>query len=341
MRSSLLIGLGAGLVGAVLFISAATGTTLAKLLVYLVPLPAFIAGLGWGVPAALAAGLSGTLVAGAVTPKVALAYALTFALPTIALCHLALLSRTAAAPTGNISDAEPSERDADPGPGGIEWYPVGRILMWASVMAGSLTLLALLFLGGTAENYRTNVETLLDGTLLQELQRMGGRRFGAEERRMLIDFVVSALPAASSVAWLFIMLLNMWLGGRIALASGLLARPWPDLAAITFPPLFPLGFVGAAVAAFLGGMIGLIATGFLGAFTFAYLLLGLAVLHYITRGNPFRTFILAGVYLGLLILGNYGALALVALGMGEPLLGLRARKSAGGGARPPPPAPSD
>ena len=170
---------------------------------------------------------------------------------------------------------------------------------------------------------------------------MGGRRFGAEERRVLIDFVVSALPAASSVAWLFIMLLNMWLGGRIALASGLLARPWPDLATITFPPLFPLGFVAAAVVSFAGGMIGLIATGFLGAFTFAYLLLGLAVLHFITRGNPFRPFLLSGVYLGLLILGNYGALALVALGMGEPLLGLRARKSAGGGGRAPPPASKD
>ena len=63
MPSFLPIGLGAGLAAAVLFASAVLGqSVLGLLLLLIVPLPKFLAGLGWGWPAALTAAVSATVL---------------------------------------------------------------------------------------------------------------------------------------------------------------------------------------------------------------------------------------------------------------------------------------
>ncbi len=72
-------------------------------------------------------------------------------------------------------------------------------------------------------------------------------------------------------------------------------------------------------------------TSFSGALLFAYLLAGLAVMHFLARGRaPWLLWI---VYAGLLLFGPYVALALMLGGMLEPALKLRQRF----GAVPPPP----
>ncbi|MEI9902279.1 MAG: hypothetical protein WDN31_21810 [Hyphomicrobium sp.] len=50
------------------------------------------------------------------------------------------------------------------------------------------------------------------------------------------SLAVLLFPGATA-AWLMLSLIfALWLAGRVTLASGRLARPWPDLAAISFPP---------------------------------------------------------------------------------------------------------
>ena len=73
------------------------------------------------------------------------------------------------------------------------------------------------------------------------------------------------------------------LAGRIARASGRLGRDWPDLPALTFPPLFPLAVALALAASFAPGAVGIAGASFSGALLLAYLISGLALMHYDVR----------------------------------------------------------
>ena len=82
MPTPVIIGAGSGLVAAALFASAATATALAGVLLYLVPLPLCLAGLGWGGIAALLSALTGTIVVAlAFGPAMAAIFAVLIAVP--------------------------------------------------------------------------------------------------------------------------------------------------------------------------------------------------------------------------------------------------------------------
>src|SRR5687767_3565672 len=109
-----LIGLGAGVVTALLFASVSSGALFSIILFYIAPLPILIAALGWSHWAALIAAV--TAAAGLATflsPFFFITFLIGIGLPAWWLGYLSLLGR-----------AEPSA------PGGMEWYPVGRIVVW-------------------------------------------------------------------------------------------------------------------------------------------------------------------------------------------------------------------
>jgi hypothetical protein len=70
-------------------------------------------------------------------------------------------------------------------------------------------------------------------------------------------------------------------------------------------------------------MPGLIARAFAGALFFAYVLLGLAVVHYVTRGNTWRPFALWGMYFLLFIINTLVSLALALLGLADAIWPIR------------------
>jgi Predicted membrane protein (DUF2232) len=311
MPIAFIIGAGSGLVSAALFASAATATALAGVLFYLAPLPLCLAGLGWGGMAALISALTGTVViAASLGPATAAIFALSVATPTALLAHLALLSRPAATPQGQVV-------------GALEWYPPGRLLGWAALMAGVLAGILVLVLGYDQEAYRQLIREILEHSTLKELDR-DGTLFTEETIASLSGMLARALPAAFAVIWLTITLFNLWMAGLIVDASGRALRPWPDLHALELPNAFVLIFAVALVASFLPGLAGLLATGLAGALLFAYVLQGLAVIHVYSRGVPLRALLLAAVYLGILLLG-WVAIAVAILGLGEPLFRLRGR----------------
>ena len=311
MPIAFIIGAGSGLVSAALFASAATATALAGVLFYLAPLPLCLAGLGWGGMATLISALTGTVViAASLGPATAAIFALSVAAPTALLAHLALLSRPAATPQGQVV-------------GALEWYPPGRLLGWAALMAGVLAGILVLVLGYDQEAYRQLIREILEHSTLKELDRHG-TLFTEETIASLSGMLARALPAAFAVIWLTITLFNLWMAGLIVDASGRALRPWPDLHALELPNAFVLIFAVALVASFLPGLAGLLVTGLAGALLFAYVLQGLAVIHVYSRGVPLRALLLAAVYLGILLLG-WVAIAVAILGLGEPLFRLRRR----------------
>jgi hypothetical protein len=161
MPISLIIGAGSGLVSAALFTSAATATSLAGILFYLAPLPLCLAGLGWGGMATLLSALTGTVVvAASLGAATAAVFALSIAAPTALLAHLALLSRPAATPNGQVV-------------GALEWYPPGRIVGWAALIAGLLAGILVLTVGYDQEAYRDTIREILEHSTLKELDRNG------------------------------------------------------------------------------------------------------------------------------------------------------------------------
>ncbi len=315
MQNHLLIGAGAGLVSAALLTSAAVSASLTVFLLYLCPLPLCLAGLGWGRRYVVLAGLVATVfLLVALGHKVALVYAFVVAIPIGVLVHLILQSRPIGPPGSEGSAA-------------IEWYPVGRLVAAAALIAGTLAGLMVLTLGPDAASYQATIDEMVP--LVQKALDPNDDVLTPDMVGKLKTILARALPFALAVVWPTITLFNLWLAGRIAKASGQALRPWPDLHGLEIPGVMVAGFAAALIASFLPGVIGLIGIGFSGALLFAYVLQGLAVIHAYTTGMQFRSVLLAGVYLGILFLG-WLAILVAILGLGEPMFGLRARKSAAG-----------
>ncbi len=313
-----LFGLAGGFASAVLFMSALAGGPAGRIILYfLAPLPSFLAGLGWGAPSALVAALAASagigFVLGGIWP--AFVFLVSQGLPIVILCHLALLNRP-------IGSGVPDEEDAGGAPP-LDWYPVGRLLAAGAIIAGSLSVMSLFMLGGDLEQVRNALRELIEKVFAQDLASLRDKPLTGEEIDALARLGLLLLPAASATSWLAGFSLNLWLAGRITHASGRLVRPWPDLAAMTFPPGMVWGLVIAIAFTFLPGYPGLISSGFAGALLFAYVLMGLAIIHYVTRGRPQRPLILWGVYFLLLLFNSWMAALIALLAIAEPISPLR------------------
>ena len=140
MVQLILIDIGAGAATALLFGSVASGSLLSVALFYLAPLPILIAALGWSHWAGLvAAVVAATGLAAVFNAFFFMAFLLGIGLPAWWLGYLALLAR----PTTNGA------------PGGLEWYPVGHLVMWAALVS-ALVVTA----GARNAAWPDNVETL-------------------------------------------------------------------------------------------------------------------------------------------------------------------------------------
>lgn len=292
MIQTVLVGLGAGAAAALLFASVASGSIAAVFLFYLAPLPIAIAALGWGQ-------LSGLIATAAATTVVALLSGIFFlAVPVIAfgawwLGYLTLLARPA----------------ANGGGGALEWYPVGRLVLWAAVI-GTLVVAAAI------PNFGTDQESL------QAALRKAYERILRDQS--LIDILVVAVPPAAAVFSTVTNLFNLWLAARVVKISGRLARPWPDLAALMLPPASAGLLAGAIAGSFLPDLFGVLLGAFAASLLMAFAVLGFAVLHAVTRGMSGRAVVVAGVY-GVTIVFGWPVLAMSILGLAELAFNIRGR----------------
>ena len=137
MLQILLIGLAAGLASGLLFASSLAGSFVSFLLFYLAPLPIIIAGLGWSHFAALLAALIGAAgLAAAFGGLLFAVFLVGMGLPAWWLSYLALLGRPAPA-----------------NPDGMQWYPVGRLVLWAAFLSAIAIIIAIPIFGTDAESF--------------------------------------------------------------------------------------------------------------------------------------------------------------------------------------------
>jgi len=193
------------------------------LLFYLAPLPLMVAALAWGPLCASIGGIAAAISLGAIfSLPYCLAFALTVALPAWWLGHLALLGRPLPSAVSSGNGAEPPK---------LEWYPVGRVLLWIAGFATLTTMAALLTLGTDAAE--------ITGALRRFLLRILGPADAAPsgEIDQWIDWLVMVAPAGAAVVAIMTLTLNLWLSAKITATSGRLHRPWPDLKSAALPPM--------------------------------------------------------------------------------------------------------
>jgi hypothetical protein len=316
-----LIGIAAGAAAALLFASVASGSMFSVLLFYLAPLPILIAAIGWSHVAGLIASISAAAALAAVFDGIFFAaFLVGVGLPAWWLGYLALLAR----PAGE----EPS--------GAVEWYPPGRLVVWTAVLGAAVVTVGILNFGTDAESFRAGLKRAFERIIRIQMHVTADAPLqipGISDPGRLIDFLVAAIPPTAAVLATITNLINLWLAARIVSVSGRLKRPWPDLAAITFPPLVSAVLAAAIAGSFMPGLVGIIAGVLAATLLMAFAVLGFAILHKITGGMSGRAVVLAAVYGAVGVFG-WPVLLMMLLGLADTVLDVRGRVAAKRG--PPP-----
>ena len=309
---SFLVGVGAGLACALLFASLVGGSMMALPLFLLAPLPLAIAAFGWGTPAGLVASAVAMLSVGyGLSLPAMVGVGLIDVAPTLIAAHLLGLAR--------LSD--PTDTAAP-----REWYPIGRVLV-----ALVITMVVATLIGGFAIGFDIEETTAQVIATYQHVMSTGGTppMPAAVELEPYVRGTVRLMPAFFPGFWVLVTVLDLWIAARIVRKSGRLARPAEDLAAVELPIAAGLVFAVTTALAFVGGSLGVIASVISGALFSAHLLVGLGVLHTMTRGSDLRGIILAFVYCVSALFTLPVALIVLA-GLAEPFTALRRRRPPGG-----------
>jgi hypothetical protein len=319
MIAIVLIGLAAGCASALMFASIISGALISLLLFYLAPLPLMVAALGWGPIAATIGGIVAASGLGVIFGlPYCIAFAITVAVPAWWLGHLSLLGRPLpGAASGNGSAPAAPQ---------LEWYPIGRILLWIAGFAALATIAAMLTLG-------TDAETITN-SLRRGLSRILGARDAASSgdiERWVAALAIVA-PAAATIVAMMTLTLNLFLAGKITATSGRLHRPWPDLRSAELPPMTLVALSVALAFCFIGGLAAMFAQITTTALMMAYGLTGFAVLHTLTLALKSRVFWLCCTY-AIVVAFGWPVLAMIALGLADAVFGIRQRYLRG---KPPP-----
>lgn len=300
MRNPYVYSAGAGLLAAIALLFAAIAF---PPLLLVAGLSIYFVGLVWGYSAAMLAAAVGVLALSFLPGDARIVLGAIIGVPAVILTAAADMLRSRV-----HADAQ-----------------TGWLVLLAAAMGGLVAATVMIGLHPHTDTLRQDLIKAIE----QSYQMSGQAVLTPEEMSELADRVIAYLPATIGILATGIPLLNLWLAGRIARAACMLRQSWPDIAALRFPSgtgfLLALSLLGVMT---VPDSAGVAATGISSALLFAYLLAGLAVIHFVSRGKSWRAVALIGTYVSLIWL----ALPVILLGLIDSIYPLR---------RTPPQAPND
>jgi len=309
MQPNIPFAIGAGFASAVMLTAAARAPGIAAPLLFLVGLPLAVSGLASNATTSVAAAFVGSLLLGLVVGlPAAFAFACFIGLPTAILIHRTLLHR-------------------DSADGTTEWYPPGRIALWAAIIGGCISAagLALASGGGDLEKLKAGLSDGVERSLQSGVWGLGTNApVTTDQKNQIVQVMLTLLPGTLATLSMLSLIACLWLGGHMALAGGRLVRPWPDIATLAFPPGVPLLLAVTLGAGFmLDGLLRMIAFGFSGALFAGYVMIGLAIIHHTSRGFALRGPLLSLVYAALVVFSGGATLVLALAGLVDSFMPLR------------------
>lgn len=306
------IAVAAGAASALMFASFISGAPISLVLLNLAPLPLMVAAIGWGPLTAAIGGVAAATVCGMLFGMpFAIAYATTAALPAWWLGHLALLGRPMPLAAADGNGAAPPANT-------MEWYPTGRLLLWIATICALLAFVTLLTIGTDAEA----IAAAMKRGFARMVRLFALRGVAIDDG--VVEAMTSIAPAGLPAGPMIMLIINLWLAGKIAVTSGRLNRPWPDLKSTALPPMTLVALCVAIAFCFTGGLLALFAKVVTGALLTAYALTGLAVLHTLTLASSNRAVWLVLSYAVTIVL-MWPLLVMAALGLADAVFGFRER----------------
>lgn len=275
------IGALAGVATALLSVGMASGSVLGLFAYFLSAFPLMVAGLGWGFSSALVSAASAALFAGSmISPSFALVLTATTLFPALtAVWYFAL--------------ARPAEEIGGP-EGKLAWFPLADTLLRTAgaVAAGIIATGALIGYG--PQFVRANVGLFVERMRAIDPQFQPAAGF----EDSLTSLLTIALPFFQAGSWFAVLAANLYLAAKLARASGRLGRPadnWPQT--LRLPQVGLIGFGVALAASFIPGGFGHAAAAVAGAIGAGFVMAGLARIHAVSRGKPWRPVALWVAYL--------------------------------------------
>lgn len=288
-----------GALGACPYLLVMSGSSGSIILIYLTQLPVFVAGLWFGVAAAVMAGFAASLILVTLGNLIAAAlFAGLNAVPVVLLVRQALLARTGA-------------------DGAIEWYSPGLLTACLTGLGMAATVAAFAVLGGP-EGIQAELREML-------MPALGHRSDGGPtDHNELLNATAFVLPGILGVSWMVMTATNGSLAQGLLARFGAAWRPSPDLAALALPMWIPILLAVAAIGTVFGGTARLLGINLMIVLTVPFCLAGLAVLHTAARRFPRPAVLLVTIYV---LAGVFGwpLLLIAVLGLLESSLGLRRR----------------
>ncbi|MEI6560296.1 MAG: DUF2232 domain-containing protein [Rhodospirillaceae bacterium] len=299
-----------GTLAAAMYLSALTGSAGGMIMVYLAPLPLFLAGLAFGPAMALAAGTLATLLVfgiggGFILPLTFLVFSV---LPVVIVGRRVLLSRQ--------------------GPdGGIQWYPPGLLLLSLTGLgvAAVLAAAALALVFAPAGGLKAVVHELLVGNLPLML---GTTTTADAAGSGIIEAITEVFPGMVSVSWLMMVVVNGLLAQALLARFDRLKRPVLRMTELELPGWAPLALAVTLLGAMvLEGEFGFLLVNLAIVQALPFFFSGLAVVHAFAARRAAKVAILVGFYLVLSFLA-WPVVAVIGLGIIEQWAGLRGRFAA-------------
>ena len=297
-----------GLTAALLFVSLAKGNVGGVILMGMTPLPLFLVGLSLGIVPAAIASVVGAAVILAVDALYGTVFLADFALPVMVVVPLALWRRR----------------------GETEWPSASRLVLGLTALAAVVFLVSQLSLMAQPDGMEGSLRAVI-GTLAKEM-RNEDPQVGAQAEQML-QSAVRWLPGLGATAWIAVIAANGVLAQGALAGFGWARRPSPAVASIAVPWLALAPLAVAIAAAILGDRlpygreIAFAGSNLVVILSVPFLFQGLGVVHALASRSSKRAWLLAGVYIAVLIFG-WPIPLIVALGVIEQWVGLRRRFAA-------------
>ncbi len=313
MSKDMLIALGGGGLSAAAAMAFLAGSPGALGFVYLAPLPLLLVGLGLGAKAGMVAGITGFMLAGLTGGAMAAGmYGVFNALPAALVVRQALMQK----PAGPSS--------------GVEWYPVGSILCWLTVLGAGTFLMAVLASHAVGE---AGIEGAVSTYLDRAFQIMAPA-LGAADRVNVVAAFTPLFPGFVVTSWVVMTAVNGVLAQAGLVRLGRSLRPQTPLADLKLPEWMSALLVAAAAVALLApGELEYIGRNLVVILAVPFFFLGLAVIHALARRAVPQTTLLAVFYfvfyILLLVTGDWAAVMVAGVGLVEQWGGGLRRRIAG------------
>lgn len=344
------VAFGSGLAAALLFVAARRQEAFAGLLLAsLSPLPIMIATLSFGRGTGLGAAVAAAVTIGAVviaatsiafSAKVlaaaciaGLVYAIFLSLPSWWFARLAGAGENrVVAPwiSGLLRRPHGKSPEPETRPASRQHCPFGDILVSIALISFVIVTAVTVALILQQPSYEAAISKAVAHVEPLITQMLGSRGLPEHiQRATLARMVVESMPATASSVIVLAFAVDLWIAGRVADLSRRLAYPWPDIPhGLRVPRICALVFFSCIVVSFLPALPGIIGSIGAAALGLVFVLQGLAVVHDLSRGMKFRTALLTGIYVAIVLLMPWPLVIFALIGLAEAAFGLRDRKKA-------------